>query len=61
MIALVMTGAGGLTVIPSVANTVPPALVALIATEEIPVATGVPEMTPVPALMERPVGRPVAL
>ena len=57
----VMTGAA-LAVITRVAVPVPVALVAERVTLKVPAATlGVPEITPVLVLMERPPGRPVAL
>lgn len=40
---------------------VPPALAALKVTLDVPVAVGVPEITPVLVLTPKPVGRPVAL
>ena len=58
---LVMTGGGGRTVNTSVAEPLPPALLALIVTELVPVADGVPEITPVEVLILNPVGSPVAL
>ena len=61
---LLITGAGGFaaaTVSVNVAVPVPPALVALKLMLEVPVALGVPEMTPVEVLTERPDGKPVAL
>ena len=39
---------------------VPPALVALIVTEEVPVAVGVPEISPVLVFTESPAGRLLA-
>ena len=59
--ALLITGAGGLTVKTKVSEPVPPALVALIVTLNDPVTVGVPEINPVVALMLSPVGNPVAL
>ena len=44
----------------SVALPVPPALVALIVTEEVPAAVGVPEITPVLVFTESPAGRLLA-
>ena len=58
---LVMTGGGGRTVNTSVAEPEPPALAALMVKEMIPVAVGVPEITPVEVLILNPVGSPVAL
>ena len=43
--ALVIAGAGGVTVITSVALPVPPALRALIVTLVVPAAVGVPDIT----------------
>ena len=40
---------------------VPTELVALTVTELTPVAVGVPEMSPLVELIDRPVGRPVAV
>ena len=57
----VITGAA-LRVITRVAVPVPVALVAERVTRKVPAATlGVPEMRPVPVLIESPPGRPVAL
>ena len=39
---------------------VPPAFVALSVTVEIPAACGIPEITPVMVLTDRPAGRPEA-
>ena len=58
--ALVIEGAGGTTVITSVAVPVPPALLALIVTLVVPVALGVPLITPVLVLTLNPAGNPVA-
>ena len=44
----------------SVAVPVPPALVALSVTEEVPAAVGVPEIRPVPVFTDSPAGNPVA-
>jgi hypothetical protein len=44
-----------------VAVPVPPALVALKETLEVPAVVGVPEMSPLEVLMDSPAGRPVAL
>ena len=60
LVALVMTG---LAVIVSVrvAVPVPALLVALSVTVDVPpVPVGVPEITPVPVLIDKPVGNPVA-
>jgi hypothetical protein len=62
--ALVITGADGraaLSVSVSVAEPVPPLLVALIVTEEVPEVVGVPVMRPLTVLIESPAGNPVAL
>ena len=62
--ALVITGLGGragLIVKLKVAVPVPPLLVALKATLEVPEAVGVPEISPVAVLIDRPAGSPVAL
>ena len=59
--ALVITGvAGGLIVIVKVALPVPPALVALIVTVNVPEAVGVPEIAPVDVFTVKPAGSPVA-
>ena len=59
---LVMTGAAtaGFIVRIKVALPVPPALVALMVTLLVPAAVGVPVIAPVPVLMLKPAGRPVA-
>ena len=59
--ALVMNGAGGLTVRVKVAVPLPPALVALIVADEAPTVVGVPEIKPVVVLTVNPAGNPVAL
>ena len=51
----------GLTVKLNVAVPVPPALVALKLTDRVPEEAGVPEINPVPVLIDTPVGSPVAL
>ena len=58
---LVITGAGGDTDSVRFAVPAPPALVALIVTDEVPVAVGVPEISPVAVLILKPAGSPVAL
>ena len=58
--ALVMTGAGGNTVIVNVALSVPPALLALIVTLEVPADAGVPLINPVPVFTLNPAGNPLA-
>ena len=59
--ALEMTGAGGLMVRVKVLVPVPPALVALKLTLEVAAVVGVPEISPVAVLIDRPAGSPVAL
>ena len=59
-VALVMAGAGVLMVRVRVALPVPELLVALMVTEEVPEAAGVPEIRPVEVLTLSPVGKPVA-
>ena len=59
--ALEMTGAGGLIVNVNVFVPVPPALVALKLTLEVPAVVGVPEIKPVVVLIDKPAGSPVAL
>ena len=59
--ALVITGAGGLTVSVNVAVPVPPTFVALSATLDVPAVVGVPEISPVVVLTVSPAGKPVAL
>ena len=61
VVALVMTGVGGLTVSVKVLLPVPPEFVALKFTEDVPTVVGVPDITPVFALMLIPVGSPIAL
>ena len=58
--ALVMTGIGGLTVKVSVRVPVPPAFVAVKVMVALPVAEGVPEMSPVVVFTFNPAGRPLA-
>ncbi len=58
---LLITGAGGLIVIVSVAVPVPPALVAPIGTEVTPMAVGVPVIFPVLVLNDNPAGNPLAV
>ncbi len=59
--ALEITGVAGLAVKVNVLVPVPPALVALSVTLEVPAVVGVPEMSPVAVLIDRPAGNPVAL
>ena len=61
VVELVITGVAGLIVSESVCVPVPPALVALRVTLELPAVTGVPEIRPVAVLIESPPGNPVAL
>ena len=53
---------GGALAIVSVSVTVPvpPLLVALSVTEDVPAALGVPVIAPVPVLTAKPAGKPVA-
>ena len=60
VVALVMMGGGGLTVSASVALPVPPLPVALRVTAKVPTEEGVPEINPVVAFTDKPVGNPVA-
>jgi hypothetical protein len=57
---LVITGPAELMVNVSVAVPVPPLLVALRVTVEVPAALGVPEIRPVDVFTDNPPGRPVA-
>ena len=61
LVELVITGAVALTVNVSVALPVPPLFVALNVTVDDPTTVGVPEMSPVPVLTDKPDGKPVAL
>ena len=62
MVALVMTGGGGLTTVRvSVALPVPPALVALRVTWYMPAIVGLPVIFPVSVFIAKPPGNPVAL
>jgi hypothetical protein len=60
VVALVITGAGKAMVSVSVAFPVPPLLVALSVTVEVPVVVGVPEINPVAVFTVNPAGKPVA-
>jgi len=60
-VELVITGVAGLIVRVSVAVPVPPALLALKLTVELPAVVGVPEINPVTVLIVKPPGSPVAL
>jgi len=59
-VLLVIVGAVAKTEIVRVPLPVPPALVALIATVDIPALLGVPLITPVAVLIVSPAGRPLA-
>ena len=61
MVALVITGGGGLIVKVKVALPVPLLLVALMVTLYVPAVVGVPEINPVLVLTLKPAGSPVAL
>ena len=61
MVALVITGGGGLIVKVKVALPVPLLLVALMVTLYVPAVVGVPEMAPVLVFTVKPEGSPVAL
>lgn len=58
--ALVITGGCCRSVKVSAALPVPPSLVALRVTFEIPAAVGIPEINPVVLLIDSPAGNPVA-
>jgi hypothetical protein len=60
VLALVTTGGAGATVSVSVAVPDPALLVAPSVTVEVPGADGVPEINPVPVLIDNPAGNPVA-
>jgi hypothetical protein len=57
---LVMTGGALAIVKVKVALPVPPLLVALSVTADVPADVGVPEITPVPVLTDKPAGKLVA-
>ena len=61
VVALLITGAGGLAVSVSVAVPVPPLLAALNVTVEVPAAVGVPEIEPDVVFTDKPAGKPLAL
>ena len=61
MVALVMTGVGGLTVRVSDWFPVPPRLLAEIVMVLVLAVVGVPEMRPVEEFTVKPAGKPVAL
>ena len=56
-----ITGAAAAMVSVRVALPVPPPLVAPSVTVEVPAAVGVPEISPVAVLTDKPAGKPVAL
>ena len=60
-VRLVITGAAELIVIVKLALAVPPELVALTVTVEVPDVAGVPEINPVVGLTASPDGKPVAV
>ena len=59
--ALVITGGAAAMVTVSVALPVPPLLVALSVTVEVPAAVGVPEINPLTVFTVTPAGNPVAV
>ena len=61
VVALVMTGGGGLIVKVKVALPLPLLLVALMVTLYVPAVVGVPEINPVLVFTLKPPGSPVAL
>ena len=60
MLELVIAGVPAFTVRVNDAEPVPAAFVALSVINDCPDAVGVPDITPVAALIDRPEGRPVA-
>jgi hypothetical protein len=60
VVALVITGAAGLMVSASVALPVPPLLVALSVTVDVPAVVGVPEINPDVLFTDKPAGNPAA-
>jgi len=60
VVALLITGAAGLTVSVKVAVPVPTPLAALSVTVEVPAAVGVPEIMPDVVFTNKPAGNPVA-
>jgi hypothetical protein len=60
VVPLVITGGAAVMVSVSVAFPVPPLLVALSVTVEVPAAVGVPEINPVAVFTVNPAGKPVA-
>ena len=60
VVALVLTGGAGLIVSVRLALPVPPPLVALSVTVDVPAAVGVPEISPDVVFTDRPAGNPVA-
>jgi hypothetical protein len=60
VVALLITGGARVMVSVRVALPVPPLLVALNVTVDVPAAVGVPEINPVPLFIVKPAGNPVA-
>jgi hypothetical protein len=60
VVALVITGANAAMVTVRLALPVPPELVALMVTVDVPEAVGVPEIKPVTVLSDRPTGNTIA-
>jgi hypothetical protein len=60
VVPLVIAGGAAAMVSVSVAFPVPPLLVALRVTVEVPAAVGVPEIKPVPLSTVNPAGKPAA-
>ena len=60
VVALVITGAVGVTVSVRVAWPVPPCVSGVRLIVDVPGAVGVPEISPVPVFTESPAGNPVA-
>ena len=53
--------AAGLARLQAIGLPVPPALVALRVTDDVPAVVGVPEIKPVAVLIDKPAGNPAAL
>ena len=60
VVGLLITGTGGAMVSVRVALPVPPLLVALSVTVEVPAAVGVPEISPAAVSTDTPAGSPAA-